>query len=182
MPIRPTTCLRSLLISALILHAAENTGRRDLKAATEVPGYPCAAGYAWFFGDGRLSSCSVSRDTAFGELTVPAGSEIYLTADGKPRFVFLSHDAHVGGYFCRGGKRTWSTALYPDGKLKTCWLAADSVIDGVPCVRAGFAADVFGGGAQTEFHDDGRLAACKLARGATVGGRAYRRGDHLRLN
>jgi hypothetical protein len=168
-------------VSALILSAAETAARRNLIVATEVQGYHCAAGYAWFFGNGKLSSCSVARDTSFGDLTVPAGSEIFLTWDAKPRFVFLAHDAWMGRYLCRGGKRAWSTALFPDGKLKTCWLATDTMVDGFPCRRADFAADVFGGGAATDFHENGALAGCKLARDARVKGRAYRRGEHIRL-
>jgi hypothetical protein len=186
MPTPLTICLRRLFTAApalvLILGAEENTTRRLLKAPEQIQGYPCAAGYAWFFGDGRLSACRVSRVTAFGGITIPAGSQICLARDGNPRFVFLAHDAAVKGYRCRGGENAWSTALYPVGELKTCWLAEDSVVDGVPCMRAGFAADVFGGGVELDFHENGRLQTCKLSRDTTVDGRAVRKGDHVHLD
>jgi len=178
-----TTCLLSLFLAAAsTMSAANDSVRKQLKSSEEFQGYSCAPGFAWFFNDGRLANCTVSRETAFGEITIPAGSEIFLAPDGRPRSVFLAHDARVNGYLCRGGKRAWSTALYPSGKLKTCWLAEDTVVDGVPCMRAGFVADVFGGGAATDFQEDGRLRACKLARDFKLGDRVFRRGDHIRLD
>jgi antitoxin component YwqK of YwqJK toxin-antitoxin module len=115
-------------------------------------------------------------------VTVPEKSIIYLEHDGTPRFVFLAHDAKVNGYVCRGGGHDYSTALYPSGKIKTCWLAADSVVDGVPCMRAGFTADVFGGGVGTDFHENGKLKTCKLSRDFTLDGQALRQGDHIHLD
>ena len=181
---RPTIFLRSLLpiAAALALSATNGPVRRQLKSAEEFGGYSCAAGYAWFFADGRLSSCTVSRETAFGEISVPTGSEIFLTAEGHPRFVFLGHDVRLNGRLCRGGKRAYSTAFYPEGKLKTVWLAEDSVVDGVPCMRAGFVADVFGGGGETDFHENGRLKGCKLSRDLTLEGHTFRSGEHIRLD
>jgi len=184
MLIRRTICLLSVLsmATALAMGASNDSVRKELKSPEEIQGYACAPGYAWLFNDGRLASCTVSRETAFGEITIPAGSEIFLTAEGHPRSVFLAHDSRVSGYLCRGGKRAWSTALYPSGKLKTCWLADDAVVDGLPCMRAGFVADVFGGGAETDFREGGRLKGCKLSRDFTPGDRFFHRGDHIRLD
>ena len=172
----------SLALSCTTHPARENTTRKQLSAPTEIQGYPCAAGYAWFFADGKLSSCFASRQTAFGEVTIPEKSMIYLSHDGNPRFVFLDHDAPINGYLCRGGGHDYSTALYPGGKLETCWLAADSVVDGVPCMRAGFTADVFGGGVATDFHENGELKTCKLSRDFTIDGHPFRKGDHIHLD
>jgi len=118
----------------------------------------------------------------FGEATVPEKSMIYLGHDGSPRFVFLAYDATVNGYLCRGSGQDYSTALYPSGTLKTCWLAADSVVDGVPCMRAGFTADVFGGGVETDFYENGKLKTCKLSRDFTLDGQAFHQGDHVHLD
>ena len=71
------------------------------------------------------------------------------------------------------------TALYPSGKLKTCWLAADSVVDGIPCVHASMLADAFGGGSGTEFHENGRLKSCKLSRNFMIGDHAFHQGDRV---
>jgi hypothetical protein len=181
--------MRLLLSIALAGGLALNEGatrdvttRRDLKSVTEIQGYSCAAGYAWFFTDGTLASCFVSRASAFGGIEVPAKSWIQLTRDGRPRFVFLAQDAAVNGFRCRGGGHDFSTALYPTGELRTCWLAEDSVVDGVPCMRAGFIADVFGGGVEVDFHSNGRLRRCKVSREFRYGGRVFAKGDHIVLD
>jgi hypothetical protein len=165
-----------------MLNGGQSTSRRRLTADENFQAYPCAAGYAWFFSDGKLSSCRVARDTAFGDIAIPAGSQIYIEHNGVPRFVFLAHDAVVKGYPCRGGESAWSTALYPDGRLKTFWLAEDSLVDNIPCLRASFLADVFGGGVEVDLHPNGRLKYCKLSRDVTLSGQTLRRGDHIRLD
>jgi hypothetical protein len=174
--------MKPLLLLLLAASGRVHETRHDLKTPQEIQGYPCAAGYAWFFDDGTLSSCFVSRQTSFGELTIPPKAWIQLTAEGRPWYVFLGQNVTIKGYPARGQGHDFSTALYPSGKLKTLWLAADTVIDGVPCMEAGFFADVFGGGVETDFHENGKLERCKLARDITIQGRAFHRGDHIRLD
>lgn len=176
--------MKPLLLVLLAASGAVHTLRRDLKAPQEFQGYPCAAGYAWFFDDGRLESCTISREITFGELRAPEKSWITLSEEGAPRLLWLPHDAQVKGWLCRGGasEHSYSIAFYPNGKVKTVWLAADTVIDGVPCMRATFAADVFGGGVETDFHENGKLQGCKVARDATVDGHPFRAGEHVRLD
>ena len=53
-----------------------NTERKDLKQPADIQGYPCAAGYAWFYDGGALSSCRMARDVPFGEARASAGSWI----------------------------------------------------------------------------------------------------------
>jgi hypothetical protein len=143
------------------------THRTTLSAATVIQGYPCAQGYAWFYTDGSLSQCSLSRETAFGEALAPAKSLIHLHPDGKPKHLMLSHDSIVAGVRCSGG--SWlgpgegsTTALYPSGKLKQCFLAGDQIVQGVPCMNGGFFGDGRGGGVQ--FHENGKLQSCKLTK------------------
>ena len=166
--------------------ALKDLVRKKLSEPAEVQGYPCAEGYAWFFADGALRECAVSRPITFGETAIPQESWINLTHDGHPDFVFLAHDTHIGGYVCKGGgplgpTEGAMTALYPGGKLKVCWLAEDTVVEGVPCVHASMLGDLFGGGSGTEFHESGRLQACKLSRDFTMAGHALRKGDHIHL-
>jgi hypothetical protein len=49
-------------------------------------------------------------------------------------------------------------------------------------MRAGFTADVFGGGVGTDFHENGKLKTCKLSRDFTLDGQALRQGDHIHLD
>jgi hypothetical protein len=141
--------------------------RSTLQAPTEIQGYPCDKGYAWFFDDGRLSRCTVTREIPFGEARIPAGSYIALNLDGTPNLVQMSHNAPLLGMTCMGG--SWlgpgegaMVAFYPSGKLKQCYLAGDQVVQGVPCMSGGLLGDGRGGGAQ--FHENGKLKSCKLTK------------------
>lgn len=141
--------------------------RKTLDQPTELQGYPCAKGYAWFFADGALHRCTVAREMPFGEAAIPSGSLIALTRAGKPDFVQLSHDTVIAGSKCGGGG--WlgvaegpTASFFPSGKLKQCFLASDQVVQGVPCGNGGFFGDGMGGGAK--FREDGKLKSCKLTR------------------
>lgn len=141
--------------------------RQTLHAPTEIQGYPCAKGFAWFFADGRLNRCTVSVETAFGEVRIPAGTYIALNPDGTPAFIQMSHNAPILGVTCMGG--SWlgpgegaMVGFYPSGKLKECYLAGDQSVQGVPCMSGGIFGDGLGLGAV--FHEGGKLKSCKLAK------------------
>lgn len=141
--------------------------RKTLRAPTEIQGYPCAKGYAWFFADGRLNRCVVTREIPYGEVRIPAGSYIGLRPDGTPEIVQMSHDAPILGMTCMGGSLLGPgegamVAFYPSGKLKQCYLAGDQTVQGVPCMSGGIFADGRGGGAI--FHENGKLQSCKLTK------------------
>jgi len=46
--------------------------------------------------------------------------------------------------------------------LKQCYLASDQTVQGVPCESGGLFGDGRGGGAK--FHENGKLASCKLTK------------------
>jgi hypothetical protein len=155
------------------------TYRKTLDQPTVTQGYSCARGYAWFYADGHLASCTVSIETAFGQARAPAGSWVRLTPDGAPSLLVVRHDTRILDYNCRGGglggPEGYTTAFYPSGKLKVCWLAGDQDVQGIPCMGASFFADVFVGGAGVSFHESGKLRTCKLSRDF----RSLRRGQHI---
>ena len=162
-----------------------NTERKDLKQPADIQGYPCAAGYAWFYDGGALSSCRLARDVPFGEARVSAGSWITLTSDGKPEFVLLRRDTRIGPATCMGsamGREGIMTTFFPSGKLKECFLAGDQDIEGVPCVHGGFFSELFGGSAATQFYENGGLRSCRLARAATVRGKQFSSGARVELD
>ena len=147
--------------------ALPHVNRKTLDQPTEIQGYPCAKGLAWFFDDGRLNRCTVTREIPFGEARIPAGTYIALNPDGTPNLVQMSHDAPILGLTCMGG--SWlgpgegaMVAFYPSGKLKQCYLAGDQVVQGVPCMNGGLLGDGRGGG--TQFHENGKLKSCKQTR------------------
>jgi hypothetical protein len=145
---------------------SQQTYRMALNQRTEIQGYTCATGVAWFFSNGQLNRCTVAIETVYGVAVLPAGSIVALREDGKPEFAFLSHDAWIAGAKCRGG--SWlgpsegaSTTFYPSGQLKQCFLAGDQNVQGVPCMNGGFFGDGVGTGVL--FYENGKLKSCKLA-------------------
>ncbi len=142
------------------------------------------AGYAWFYQDGGLYQCQVTRETVFGDARVTAGSWIALTPGGKPDLVFLRDDTRIGAAACMGsamGREGSMTAFYPSGKLKECFLPADREIQGVPCVHAGFLSQLFGGSAEVQFYENGDLRSCRLSKAATVRGKPFAKGERISL-
>jgi hypothetical protein len=146
-----------------------HTYRKTLDQPTEIQGYPCARGYAWFFDDGRLNRCTVTREILFGEARIPAGSYIALNPEGTPNLVQMSHDAPILGMTCMGG--SWLgpsegsvVAFYPSGKLKLCYLAQDQTVQGVPCAPSSFWASLTGVNPGVLFDESGKLRACKLTK------------------
>ena len=168
----------------LIAQSGSAAQRTKLTQATEIQGYPCAKGYAMIYPSGHLASCSVSRETVFGEALIPAGSIIDLESTGKPKGAMMAHNTVIAGVKCSGGNRLLGpsegagTGFYPSGKLKICYLAGDQSVQGVPCMTAGFIG-LFGDGARRDggakFYESGKLQSCTLAK--DYGGK--RRGDRF---
>jgi hypothetical protein len=166
---RTTIGFAILLCGAHCVAVAASTPqsiRKSLPQPTVIQGFPCAKGYAWFFADGQLEKCTVTHEMPFGEATIPAGSWITLTEDGKPRFVQMLHDAPILGLTCLGG--SWlgpsegpTVSFYPSGKLKQCFLTADHTVHGVPCMKSG---GIFGNRSVSGpmFYENGRLKSCTL--------------------
>jgi hypothetical protein len=159
--------LLSSLICAAFVRSQSQTVRKKLDKPTEIQGYPCAKGYVWFYADGKLNRCTITRQMEFGEVKIPAGSIITLRPDAKPDSVQLSDDTHIAGIICRGG--SWlgpaggsTTEFYPSGKLRQCFLAGNQEVQGVPCMNGGLVGDRQGHAAQ--FSEDGTLESCKLTK------------------
>jgi len=182
------TLLRlAVIVTALFLSGTQDSGcaqpqpqshRSTLQTPTEIQGYRCTKGYAWFFTKGPLRRCTVTQETAFGEASIPAGSMIALRSDGTPDFVQLSHDSMVAGVQCLGG--SWLgvaegsvVAFYPSGKMRQCFLAGDQTVQGVPCMNGGIFGDGIGSGAK--FHENGKLESCKLTKDFGT----FKRGDRF---
>lgn len=160
--------------------AQPQTHRSTLDHATEIQGYPCDKGFAWFYADGHLERCFVSQDTAFGEISIPRGSIVNLLPDGRPQYAMLAHNTLLLGLNCLGGDPVGPaegavTDLYASGKFRLCFLAEDQVVQGVPCGRSGFFHAVTGHGMPVELYESGKLKSCRLT--ADYAGR--HRNDHF---
>jgi hypothetical protein len=150
----------------------------------EIDGVPCAAGYVLREeGSGRLHQCRLDRDAVVRNADLKKGTTVALNADGSIRYVFLPGTTMVGEHSCRGGGHDWMTHFHANGELRLCWLSRDEVIQGVPCARATFWGEFFGGKyATTEFHDNGALASCVASAAADIGRRHYAAGDRVKLD
>src|ERR1039458_5264904 len=89
--------------SAAALGQPPQSTHKTLNQPTEIQGYPCSKGHAWFFADGRLHRCTVTHESAVGEVRISAGSYIALHPDGTPDLVQMPHDAPILGLTCAGG-------------------------------------------------------------------------------
>ena len=144
-----------------------------------VQNYPCAKGWAWFYADQKLKSCTIAVEIPFGSITIPPGSIIDLSADGKPLLVQLSHDKIINGFHVQGASLLHVTeapvvAFYADGKVRQFFLSEDQTIDGVPCAHGGLVSSTLHGDPGVVLDPDGHLKSCRLS--AEFGGQ--KKGDH----
>jgi hypothetical protein len=152
---------------------------------TTVDGIRCGPSGRWragFFPSGRLESCALAEDYAVQRHALPARTWIHLRESGELASVWLPRDAMVQGHLCRGtGNRGWSVTFYPDGGLRTCYLAEEAVVQGVPCRKGSFWGEIRGG-VYIRFHRNGRLATCSAARSFVLHGTGYRHRERVWLD
>lgn len=158
-----------VILTLLLFGATPTLTRQHLPADTVIQNYPCARGYAFFYSNGHLGQCAVSRETGIGDLLIPAGSILVLSEDGQPHHVFLAHDTWLGPYHAMGGSLVGPsegavTGLYPSGRLRSLYMVSDATIQGVPCRGGqwGLLTDRINGGNVVVFYESGRLNSCKL--------------------
>ena len=139
-------------------------------------------GYVQLAPDGHLSSCILAREHAFGEILLPAQTQLYLRPDGSVRDAHLGKDTTFDGHVCLGrGPGEWMSGFHPNGRLSYCFLVRDETIDGVPCRHGSFWGEVTGG-VIVKLHDNGRLASCRLAADITVAGKPFEKGARIWLD
>jgi hypothetical protein len=148
----------------------------------EVQGIPCR-GSIFYYKNGKIESCILAReDTLFGQ-PFPEGTQVSFTQEGVVDCSALPHVVSIQGHLCKGeGPGSWGTCFFPNGQLKLVWLARDEIIQGIPCAYASFWRDVFGGGSGTFFHENGKLASCKLARDASIEDQNFGKGDRVHFD
>jgi hypothetical protein len=154
-----------------------------LSGEREIDGVPCT-GRVTYGDNGQLSACTLARDHVFaGGPRLPRGTRFGLDAAGHVTTAFLPATMLIDGHACFGdGSHDPMTAFHPNGRLKFCNLAAPAAVQGVPCDRSTFWKWMRHGGAGLALHDNGTLHDCLAAAEVTVGGRHYRRGEHVVLD
>jgi hypothetical protein len=158
-----------------------SSGQLILAEPTLVDGVLCVE-RAVLHASGLLHECRLAPGAEFLGHRFPSNSWVGYTLSARPH-VWLGRDTELQGLVCRGsGWRGWSTSLHHDGALRGCFLAAEAVVDEVPCRKASFVTEVLRGSSFLALHENGRLAECVAARTFTLGGREYRRGERIRLD
>jgi hypothetical protein len=148
---------------------------------TIVQGVPCRGSFERY-PDGKLKSCVLAReDTLSGQLFAE-GTVVNFTPEGIFDWCFLQEDTFIQGHLCRGETHGFMTHFHPNGKLKLAWLGRDEVIQGIPCSKFTWFGDVFGGASGVSFHPNGMLNHCKLSKAVTIGGRTFKKGEHVRFD
>jgi hypothetical protein len=161
----------ALLLSASIASASEpNSFRNRIARNTNIQGYPCAKGEAWFYPDGSLNQCTLSRSAALGDLPVPRGSVVEFWPNGAAHYLLLQRPSALAGYRVRGGthlglSRGATTSFYSSGELRSFYLVSSENVQGVPCRGGSWNTftDPQGGQNLVEFYRDGKLESCKLS-------------------
>lgn len=164
------------------VEAKKRSIKKTLAHPMDIQGIFCS-GDVFFYETGELSLCELARDDTISNHALPAGTVVQFRTDRTMEWCFLSKDAKLQGHVCRGsGRGGWQTAFHSNGILKVVWLAQDEEIQGVTCQKASFWSDVFGGGVGVAFHDNGRLAKCKLAKAVTIENIAFKKGDQIKFD
>ncbi len=158
--------------------------RSSLTTAQLIEDVPCGPGRLWrFVDDGRLHRCTIERDATVRGVTLPKGTSVTFNADGSHRVVFLPHTFTIDGHACRGSADNFMTELYANGRLKTCWLPEDAVIQNVPCAAFSVWSDVVMRTASgVRFYENGTLASCRLSKTFAMGGTTLKKGSRIELD
>ena len=165
----------ALSSSAALPLSGQILERRQITTTTVIDGITCAPtgkASAEFHPSGRLAWCPIAADTVLFGQELPALTWIGLDANGRLARAWLPRNTELSGHLCHGtGHQGFSVEFYPGGQLKLCFLAEDTLIQGVPCIRGTFWTEVRGGGkSAVRFRENGRLAGCQAATDFTHAG------------
>jgi hypothetical protein len=166
--------------------AASALVRRPLAADTVIGGIPCArtgrAQAEFHKESGRLAGCFLSREFEEAGHRFGTGTWLDRNASGVLWGAWLAQPTLLDGHTCFGkGYKAWSTRFYPSGRLESCYLTRDTVVEGIPCMHGTFWREIRGGSKTTLYlHPNGRMRQCQAARDTVVGGQAVRRWQVIR--
>jgi hypothetical protein len=162
-------CCLVLLTATSQLEAQKQLERRRLPATVVIDGITCGPtgrAFAEFHSSGRLAECPLANDTVLGGHSLPATAWVSFTEDGAIHGAWLPRDTKLGGHVCHGtGYKGFRVLFHSNGALRLCFLAADTEIQGVPCIHGSFWTEIRGGGkSAVHFRDDGQLVRCQASR------------------
>ncbi len=123
--------------------------------------------------------CTLAHDDTVKGHRLPAGTRLHYDTTKALDFFWITKPAVFEQLELAGTASGPHHALYPDGTPRMLWLARTQEVQGVPCRPISFWTEVIGHTSAVFFHSNGRLAACRLGRVATIKGRAFAKGDRV---
>ena len=139
-----------------------------------------------YYVNGNIEFYFLEQSDTLSGQPLPKGTGVHFTEEGVFDWCFLQQNTEIQGHLCRGNGHDFMTSFYPNGQLKTAWLAVNEVIQGIPCAKFRFLSAVFvgihGKTGQTSFYEDGQLRYCELSENMTIKGKSYRKKDAVRFN
>jgi hypothetical protein len=142
----------------------------------EVQGLSCQVP-AQYHPNGQLKSCILALDDTLDGQPFPEGTRLAFRENGDLWRCYLSKDAEIHGYLCKGKEDGFRTLFYSVNKPKRIWLVNDEIIDNVPCAKYEYLSrnDV-------TFHENGRLKSCKLSEDFIAEEKTFKKGDKIEFN
>ena len=141
---------------------------------------------AEYYQNGYIEFCTLAREYTLSGQILPAGTGVHFSENGVFDWCFLQQDTDIQGHLCRGSGHNFMTNFYPNGQLKTGWLANDEIIQSIPCSKFRFMSAIFasfhGKSGQTSFHENGALQYCELSENMIIEGNSYKKTAAVRFD
>jgi hypothetical protein len=155
---------------------------RTFNTATNLNGVTVVGWVSFYSVTNGVEFARLATDqVAWGKTTLPAGTGIHFTPDGKPQWCFLGKHYEIKGHLFFGSGHHWMTCFYPSGELESGGLVSAEVIDGVPCASAGPGPRFFRSNPRTFFHEDGKLKSAEAAVTFRYRGQTIAKGKRVEL-
>ncbi|MEZ5973946.1 MAG: hypothetical protein R3E96_03620 [Planctomycetota bacterium] len=115
------------------LHEAGSLKKGFLTKPVEMRGLKLSR-WVQLYPDGSLHGGHLVADADLAGVKIPADSHVWFDPEGHLDFAWFSKPVNFGQVTVAGGPVSKiETRFYPDGTLKTAFLRADQVVQGVPC-------------------------------------------------
>ncbi len=145
----------------------------------QVPPHDCKP---WGNKTALGTMCTLAHDDTVKGRQFPAGTRLHYDSSGVLDFFWITKPAAFAGLTLNGTASGPHHALYRDGRPRVLWLEHTQDVQGVPCRPIRFWTEVVGRTSAVSFHPNGRLAACRLGRAATIQGRRFDKGARVLLD
>ena len=128
-------------------------------------------GWVSFYPNGKIQMGKLNRDAVIQGITIPAGSQIWLTPEGKLDHCWLSKNLMINKIPVKGGPFKVDTKFYDNGQLHFVFLAKSTLIQGIPCQ-----ADIL---KPVEFYPNGSLKLATIFQTIRLDEKTFKKGTTI---